>query len=369
MSDREYQLIASGQFSPRMASNYLKEEQLQLRKFHELLHEMYTGEDLMLRLIQQFQEDIPEANPRSISKKIQNWLNGKSCPSNREDIFHIGFALRLTLPQVNTLLGYCTDYGIHYRETKDVVYSWFLRNQRTYFEARRFLRSLPPIPVQEQLVYCTQAKNVTQELREAFLLAHTEEELLESYHANMPLMGHLHFRAYHHFRKYLDQLIHPASAWGGMKEPDYSIEAVMDQYLTMNMPSSRSRGSFTAIQKLLKQNWPSSTSLKNIRLRKEDVPRKLLLLLYVVTENCLDGEYHEMDEEYISPEDRLEDHWWTLNAILADCGMPPLDLRNATDWLIFYSLAADDEPMSQRMEQVIEYMFSEQELLDDNTPP
>ena len=359
ISAREYQLIASRQFSPHMAANYLKEEQLQLRKFHELLHEMYPGNDLMLRLILQFQEDIPEANPRSISKKIQNWLNGKSCPSKREDIFHIGFALQLTIPQVNTLLGYCTDYGIHYRESKDVVYSWFLRNQKTFSEAQTFLASLPPIPVQEQLTYCTRGKNVTQELRDTFLMAHTEEDLRECYLANLPLMGHLHFRAYHHFQKYLDQLIRPASAWGGMKEPDYSIEAVMAQYLTMNMPSIRSRSSFTVIQKLLKKNWPSATSLKNIRKRKEDVPRKLLLLLYVVTENVLDGEYHETDEEYISPEDKLEDHWWALNAILADCGMPPLDPRNATDWLILYSLAADDEPMSQRMEQVIECMFSD----------
>jgi len=359
-SDKQYQLIASRSFSPRMAADHLKEGKLQLRKFHEVLCEMYIGDDLMLRLIQAFQEDIPEANPRSLSIKIQNWLSGKSYPQNREDIFHIGFALRLTLPQVNTLLGYCTDYGIHYRERIDVVYSWFLQHRKTFFEAQRFLKSLPPIPVREQLVYCTQSYNVTQELRDAFLLVHTEEDLRACYIANMPLMGHLHFRAYYHFKKYLDLLIHPASAWGGMKEPDYSIEAVMEQYLTMNMPSTRSRSSLTVIQKLLKQNWPSSTSLKNIRLRKEDVPRKLLLLLYVVTENALGDEYDEIDEEYVTPEERLEDHWWTLNVILADCGMPPLDLRNATDWLIFYALAADDEPMSQRMEQVIEYMFADE---------
>ena len=361
MSDREYQLIASGQLAPNMAAQYLKEERLQLRTFSDVLKEMYRSEDLMLRLIQQFQEDSPETNPKSITKKIQNWMNGKNRPTSREDIFHIAFALRLSIAQVNTLLGICTDYGIHYRETRDVVYSWFLLNQRTYFEAQRFLKTLPPLPVCEQLSFCTQSKNVTQELRDAFLLVRTEQELRTCYLANMQLMGHLHFRAYHHFQKYLDQLIHPACAWGGMKEPDYSIEAVMEQYLSMKMPSTRSRSGFTVIQKLLKQNWPNATVLKNIRLRKEDVPRKLLLLLYVVTENVLDDEYDEMYEDYVTPDQRLEDHWWTLNAILSDCGMPPLDPRNATDWLILYSLAADDEPMSQRMEQVIEYMFADRQ--------
>ena len=366
VSDNQYHLIASRSLSPRMAAKHLKEGNLELRKFPDVLLEMYIGDDLMLRLIQAFQEDTPEANPRSVSKKIQNWLNGKSYPQKREDIFHIGFALRLTVPQVNTLLGYCTDYGIHYRESADVVYSWFLQNGKTFFEAQHFLKSLPPIPVREQLIYCTSSSNVTQELRDVFRLVHTEEDLRACYLSNMPLMGHLHFRAYYHFQKYLDLLIHPDAAWGGMKEPDYSIEAVMEQYLTMNMPATRSRGSLTVIQKLLKQNWPSTTSLKNIRLRKEDVPRKLLLLLYVVTENALGDEYDELDEEYVTPEDRLEDHWLTLNVILADCGMPPLDLRNATDWLIFYALAADDEPMSQRMEQVIEYMFADEQNENDN---
>lgn len=360
ISDREYQLIASGQMNPKMAAQYLKEDHLQLRSFCDMLKQMYAGEDLLLRLIQQFQEDLPEANPKSISKKIQNWLSGRNRPTNREDVFHIGFALRLSVDQVNTLLGICTDYGIHYRETADAVFAWFLRSQKTFFEAQRFLKSLPPIPVQENLSYCTQSRNVTQELRTAFMLAQTEDDLRACYMQKMEMMGHLHFRAYHYFSKYLNQLIHPSCAWGGTKEADYSIEAVMDQYLSMRMPSDRNRGSYTVVQKLLKQNWPNATALKNIRLRKEDVSRKLLLLLYVVTENVVGDEYAETDEDYLTAEERLEDHCWTLNAILSDCGMPPLDPRNATDWLILYSLAADDEPMSQRMEQVVEHMFTEQ---------
>ena len=58
-------------------------------------------------------------------------------------------------------------------------------------------------------------------------------------------------------------------------------------------------------------------------------------------------------------EDRVEDHWYTLNAILADCGMPLLDPRNATDWLVLYAITADNVPMSERMEAVIDCMFNE----------
>lgn len=88
--------------------------------------------------------------------------------------------------------------------------------------------------------------------------------------------------------------------------------------------------------------------------------QKLLLLLYVITENVVDGEYHETDEDYLTIQERLEDHWWVLNAILMDCGMPPLDPRNATDWLVLYALTAgEEESMSERMAQVIDHLFAD----------
>jgi hypothetical protein len=37
--------------------------------------------------------------------------------------------------------------------------------------------------------------------------------------------------------------------------------------------------------------------------------------------------------------------------------MPTLDLRNAGDWLMMYAVTASDEAMSEKLEQVIEYMF------------
>ena len=37
----------------------------------------------------------------------------------------------------------------------------------------------------------------------------------------------------------------------------------------------------------------------------------MLLMLYIITENVL-------KDDYISLEQRVEDHWWTLNAILTE---------------------------------------------------
>ncbi len=141
---------------------------------------------------------------------------------------------------------------------------------------------------------------------------------------------------------------------------DYSFESVMDIYMSMHMPSSRSRVHYSVEQKLLKQNWPNATALKNIRAHREDVPRKLLLLLYVITENGVNADYSELDEEYLSVLDRLEEHWWILGAILNDCGMAPLDPRHPFDWLILYAISAgEDESMSDRMTIMIDQIFSD----------
>ena len=42
------------------------------------------------------------------------------------------------------------------------------------------------------------------------------------------------------------------------------------------------------------------------------------------------------------------------------CGMPALDPRNATDWLVLYALTAgEEESMSERMAQVIDHLFAD----------
>lgn len=356
-SEREYGILSSGQITPAMAAEYLRTGQITLRSFSETLCRLYPGPDLYARLTAAFRADDPLANPDSVCRKIRNWLSGQNQPANREDIFHIAFALGLSEADASLLLGMCTEYGIHYRNGRDIVYAWFLRVGKSYVQARDFFASLPPLPAVKPVTQ-TASQNLTHELYAVFLRVQTEEELRSCYAAYMDQFGEFHIRAYFYFEKYLDQLIRPAPAWEGEDEADYSIEAVMEKYFSMRMPSGKDRSSYSMVQKLLKHNWPNTTAIKNIRLQKESVPRKLLLLLYVVTENVIDSSYHELDEEYITVQERLEDHMWTLNAILADCGMPQLDLRNAMDWLVLYAVTAEDEPMSQRMESVIEQIFS-----------
>ena len=354
----EYDSIRSGRMTPEMAAEYLKGGQIVLRSFSDTLREMYQAADIQKQLAEEF-IDHAGINPDSVNRKVRNWLSGQNIPTSREDIFHIAFALGLSESQADSLLGMCTDCGIHYREGRDVIYAWFLRTGRSYGEAKAFFETLPPVLCMKETPMTENDLHLTRELQAAFQRISSLEELRTCYAANLNRFGTLHLRAYAYFTKYMDQLIRPSSDWDGREETDYSIEAVMERYFSMHMPPGRNRSGYSAVQKLIRHNWPNATALKNIQNRQMDVPRKLLLLLYVVTENVIDGSYQELDEEYITLQERLDEHWWILNAILTDCGMPTLDPRNPTDWLVLYSLTAGEESMSERMEQVIDKIYNE----------
>lgn len=343
-----------------MAADYLKDGQLITRSFSDTLKELYPAPDMVSRLTDFFLLVTPNANFQSVLRKIRNWTSGKNHPSGRDDIFRIAFALSLEEQQLNYLLSLCTDYGIQYRDSHEMIFVWFLRNGYHYLDAVQFYDSLPPVK-ERNIARTKHTSRLTHEIQAQFQMIQTLDDLRDCYVRNLNNFGVMHLRAYYYFEKYLNQLIHPKPAWDSeASDPDYSLEAVMEIYLSLQMPSGKKRADYTVVQKLLKHNWPNATSIKNIRNHREDVSRKLLLLLYVVTENETAGTdpYTELDEEYMPLDERVAYHWWTLNAILGDCGMPPLDPRNTTDWLILYALSSDpEEPMSERLEQVISCVF------------
>lgn len=354
-SDDQIRLISSGEMTPHMAACYLRDERIPLRNFGELLRDFYPHADLQERLTAAFQD--ASVSPASVSRRVQNWISGSFKPGSREDIFRLAFTLHLTEDQTSILLGFCSDYGIHYRNGRELIYAWFLRRGLSYQEAHDFFLTLPPLTA--DVPPAQVSSSITHELQKTFGLIQTTQKLRAAYITNLPVLGAFHLRAYRYFQRYLDHLIRPSPNWG-RGEQDYSLETVMERYLSLHMPSGKNRANYSLTQKLIKRNWPNATALKNIRAQREDVPRKLLLLLYIITENVTDESYTELDEDYLTLEERLDDHWWIINAILLDCGMPPLDPRSAFDWLVLYALTASgDESMSERMEHVIDTLYAD----------
>ena len=309
LSAAEYDHIIYGHMTPAMAAAYLREERIPLRSFSEVLRGMYPASDLLPRLADYFLLTETDANAQSLGKKLRNWLSGRNLPVNRADYFRIAFALGLSEQQLDYLLGLFTDYGIQYRSGWEVVFAWFLRHGYGYLEAKEFYETLPPAQSAEQLA-AGWSTHLTRELQNEFQLIQNTRDLYACYEKNLAYFGSLHLRSYYYFEQYLNQLIHPVPAWESGREADYSIEAIMRTYLSMRMPAERKRSHYSLMQKLIKQSWPNATAIKNIRGHVEDVPRKLLLLLYVVTEDSVfpSDQYRELDESYITLEERVKDH-------------------------------------------------------------
>lgn len=360
-SAAEYENILHGNMTPAVAAEYLRQGRIVLRTFGGVLKTIYDKPDIAERLYNFFVYEAGEPAGQSTRKKINNWVCEKHPPQSREDIFKIAFALKLDESSLNLLLGVADDFGIQFRDGKELVFAWFLRMGGSYRAATEFYESLPKYGPNEDISGAGMSR-ITHEIRYGLAKIGSPEELREFYLENAGYFGKTHVRAYYYFDSFLNQLISPSPRFSDAEEENYSVERVMEVYLSMRIPSGRRRDSYSLIQKLIKRNWPNATSVKNIKNRKEDVSRKLLLLLYIATENEGIGEddFESYYDESLSLEQRIEDHWWTINAMLGDCGMVPLDPRNAFDWLILYAISADeDTPMSERLEQTIAYMFED----------
>lgn len=358
-SAAEYDNIRHGKMTPAIAAQYLREGRILLRTFGDVLHDVYPSSDILTRLTDFFIADDTSASTLSIQRKIRNWIADKHPPQNREDIFKIAFALGLDESKLNYLLGMCGGYGIQYRDGRELVFAWHLRHGFNYKEACDFYNSLPSCKCIEIAGEIT--SQITQQLQFLSFNAETPEELRQMFISNIDKFGKMHLRAYFYFDKFINLLTNP-SGYCDTQEEIYSAETVMNVYLSMHIPSGKRRDNYSLVQKLVKKDWPNATSIKNIRNHKEDVSRKLLLLLYVVTENegIIEDKFDYFDES-LTMEQRVEDHWYSINAMLNDCGMAPLDPRNASDWIILYAVSSTDEDttMSERLEEVIKYMFED----------
>ena len=319
--------------------------------FGSAIRKLYPKEDLKERLSSAFRSR-EESDFASLDRKIRNWLNGKNAPQNREDIFFCAFALGLDEKQTSDLLGVCCDSVIHYRNPKELTYAFALRNGYSYEHAVELYQSLP---VQREGVTIPPTVYTTA-IRRNFEFTADEADFIEFYIEHLSILGEYHNKAHSYFQHFMDVLMFSEEG-----EEEYSVERVISSYMNPPANSGRSRQNLDQIQKMVRRAFPNATDIRNMLAKRMDVPRKLLLLLYMVTENSFDGDYDEYDEDYISPEERFEQQWWGINLMLNDCGMPILDPQNPFDKLILYALNTEDEDesMLEKFDDIISYLFDE----------
>lgn len=353
ISAKQWDFITKENLTAREAVDFLKSD-MRVRTFDDNLKEISGIEEyeklLMDGLYKVQSGKTEEIQLISLKKKVRNWVNGKNLPSDREEVFQICFAMGFDLEQSERLLSRLTEQGIHYRNGREAIFAYCLKYHLCYQDA---------VQMAEQFVDRSRMREdcrepLTHIMKEAFQKVRGEEDFFAFLMNHRMQMGGSHNTAYSYFSKMLSIL---SGEWLE-DERKRSMEYIAENYLRMHVPLDKKISGYSNVQKIVKKYWPGARSIKAMKSRSEDVNRKTLLLLYIVTGGMFDETYTELDEEYLDAAEFLEMHCKRMNQMLRDCGMSRIDPRNIFDCLILYCLRPEDEMfMSDRMQSLIKELF------------
>lgn len=366
ISQGEYNNIAKTSMTASEAFEYLSQNLLP-RRFDETLREFACGIDPKTDLVTALSEYTPELSRESISKKVRGWISGKTEPKDRETLLQLCFALGLNEEDAQSFLCRTSDCGFHYRDPRELTYSFALRTGMSYHEALELYSSLPPLPDVDptETVY-------TEALYNEFYNIRTRNEFLSFYRDNLSNFGKLHNTAYMYFRAFTDCLRDPDAGraellgTGTVRSRRLSLEEMTSEYLRMELPSEAPCSTY--LRRMIKKYWPSSTSIKNMYSRREDITRKVLILLYVITEGIApDVNYDFVFEDDLSPEESFEEHYDKLCIMLTDCGMALPDPRNIFDWAVLRSLRKDNhDDIGSELKDLLNRIFDDRNEADES---
>ncbi|MCI8536881.1 MAG: hypothetical protein HFG68_15185 [Hungatella sp.] len=376
------------------------------RTFEDVLSKVYSKDDLKKVLTDQLQH-INHISRDNAARTVRNWLNGKDIP-RREMLFKICFALHLDALSSNQLIASTSETGIHYRNPKELIYAYCLSKGKTYEEAVILNKKLRPIygtvSKPDKTLDIDRANVYTRQIQRDFeSQVDSDEKLEQFFHSNARVFGLLHETAYHQFIKMLDFLLNPDKEYQNdtynymIKHKDEfdetvlkrleehqkglegrSLESVMEDFLQMHVPKNQKRGkantrNLSYLQHVIKKNWPSEDILEKMKNREIDVSRKVLLLLFLLTEEFEVSDPIETEENFsyldeLDDEDetiRMEVRLHQINLFLDSYGMNLLDPGSPFDCLILYALKAsytngEDSSMSSRLAQALSVLFDEE---------
>lgn len=297
ISANNMKLLREAVRTPEEMIEFLKSG-AEFRSFNYLLRQLYPGEDLMTRLVSGLEKVAGESHD-SIARKARNWLNGKNTPKSRELLFQISFVLGLDEFGADRLLACASETGIHYRNPRELAYACALRLDLSYEEANQLAKEAEAVcgkrkekeEKKEKKEKKEESSLYTRQVRDAFDEVWSKEAFRAFIQEYGEFLGSLHETAYRDFQDMLGKLQRPESGVD-LKEKKYSMEEILTDYIRMKVPETKRLGGYSALQRLVKKCWPNESSLINMRRRREDVSRKAMILLYLVTEA-----FEEMEDQ------------------------------------------------------------------------
>jgi len=356
ISAGQWNFVTSENLTAKEAVEFLKNG-MKVRTFRDNIRDIYGTDDCEKLLAEGLCKyagmyEGKNIQPDSMRKKIRNWMSGKNFPTDREEVFQICFTLNLDLDQSERMLNRLTEQGIHYRNGREIIYAYCLKYHLGYENALRMSEQMSKNKSEEK----ESGDPMTQVMKLGFQKISAEEDMFSFILNNKMRMGNSHNTAYVYFIKMLSLL----SGEELEGEEKYSMEDIADTYLRLNVPLDKKTSGYSNVQKIVKKYWPGARAVKSMKSRSEEVNRKTLLLLYIVTGGMADDEYDESDEAYASSEEFLEFHCKKMNHMIRDCGMSRIDPRNVFDYLVLYCLRPEEDLfMSDRMAMLMSEIFEE----------
>lgn len=430
-NEREYTYISSNNLtgiksqalSPEELINFM-ENGFICRTFKDTITQFYVeyenkkqekGE--VKRFLSARLSDMTKISYDNMSRNVRNWMNGINIPQ-REQLFQMCFALELDESRASQLLASISDTGIHYRNPEELVYAFGLRQKMSYGETVQLKNEIMEKYYQNKKDALSSEKNreakiYTRQIQRKFLdEVHTVEDLKQFFEENSGVFGKIHEAAYDEFMRMLKLLQNPETDFEaywmqylkentGYSEEERqkeverikqdlkkkSVEEIIEEYLRMYVPKNTSRKktgegkrNYTYLQRVIKKNWPSESIISKMKTKEMDVSRKVLLLLFLLTEEFEvsdlinreqeDDIFSDLDEgdEYLSDlgemedaNDRMERRIVQLNLFLEAYGMNQLDPGSAFDCFVLYALKAsydgDEDNMGERFKSVLKLLF------------
>lgn len=430
-NEREYTYISSNNLtgiksqalSPEELINFM-ENGFICRTFKDTITQFYIeyenkkqekGE--VKRFLSARLSDMTKISYDNMSRNVRNWMNGINIPQ-REQLFQMCFALELDESRASQLLASISDTGTHYRNPEELVYAFGLRQKMSYGETVQLKNEIMEKYYQNKKDALSSEKNreakvYTRQIQRKFLdEVHTVEDLKQFFEENSGVFGKIHEAAYDEFMRMLKLLQNPETDFEaywmqylkentGYSEEERqkeverikqdlkkkSVEEIIEEYLRMYVPKNTSRKktgegkrNYTYLQRVIKKNWPSESIISKMKTKEMDVSRKVLLLLFLLTEEFEvsdlinreqeDDIFSDLDEgdEYLSDlgemedaNDRMERRIVQLNLFLEAYGMNQLDPGSAFDCFVLYALKAsydgDEDNMGERFKSVLKLLF------------
>ena len=430
-NEREYTYISSNNLtgiksqalSPEELINFM-ENGFICRTFKDTITQFYIeyenkkqekGE--VKRFLSARLSDMTKISYDNMSRNVRNWMNGINIPQ-REQLFQMCFALELDESRASQLLASISDTGIHYRNPEELVYAFGLRQKMSYGETVQLKNEIMEKYYQNKKDALSSEKNreakiYTRQIQRKFLdEVHTVEDLKQFFEENSGVFGKIHEAAYDEFMRMLKLLQNPETDFEaywmqylkentGYSEEERqkeverikqdlkkkSVEEIIEEYLRMYVPKNTSRKktgegkrNYTYLQRVIKKNWPSESIISKMKTKEMDVSRKVLLLLFLLTEEFEvsdlinreqeDDIFSDLDEgdEYLSDlgemedaNDRMERRIVQLNLFLEAYGMNQLDPGSAFDCFVLYALKAsydgDEDNLGERFKSVLKLLF------------